>query len=324
MRADATQLAVGGETMKPLQYLVLAGAALLLAPLTAQPAAAQGTFTEKMNAYVGCINRLSERAYDSRKCYFSWAAKSGPTGRERIIYGTYTIYDTADCRKNVEKANAIEPHEAELEAAASAYAEAAGTLEPLLKEADDYYTRENYKDDKMAKGKALHPRLVAAWDAFAAADQKLRAGVEAINDKRAMAELAVIEQNEGKKTRYYVEALMIKAKRVLRAQDPQKPDLAAFTKAIAEYEETIGGAEQFAGSGITSGKIGSLFMSNAKSYLVTAKQLMRRLRDHVPYSSGERMMLSNPGAGWMIEGSPPRLLHDYNQLVDAYNRGANI
>ena len=65
-------------------------------------------------------------------------------------------------------------------------------------------------------------------------------------------------------------------------------------------------------------------MSNAKSYLVTAKQLMRRIRDKVPYSSGDKMMLSNAGSGWMVEGSPPRLLRDYNQLVEAYNRGANI
>ena len=107
-------------------------------------------------------------AIRSRARYFSWASKTGPTGKERIIYGTYTIYDTSDCRKNVEKANALEPREAALEAAASAYADAASKLEPLLKEADDYYQREDYKDDKMAKGKALHPRLVAAWDAFAA------------------------------------------------------------------------------------------------------------------------------------------------------------
>jgi hypothetical protein len=65
-------------------------------------------------------------------------------------------------------------------------------------------------------------------------------------------------------------------------------------------------------------------MSNAKSYLVTAKQLMRRIRDRVPYSAGDRMMLNNALSGWMVEGSPPRLLHDYNQMVDAYNRGPGI
>jgi hypothetical protein len=162
--------------MKPFYAAVLA-AGLLTALAADQANAQKSPLTEKLNAYVGCMNRLSERSYDSRSRYFSWADKKGPTGKERIIYGTYTIYDTSDCRKNVEKANAMEPHDAALEAAATAYADAVSKLEPLLKETDDYYSQENYEDDKMAKGKALHPRLVAAWDAFASADQKLRGEV---------------------------------------------------------------------------------------------------------------------------------------------------
>jgi len=180
--------------MKPFYGAVLAAA--LLSAFAADTASAQKSpLTEKLNAYVGCINRLSERSYDSRSRYFSWAAKSGPTGKERIIYGTYTIYDTSDCKKNVEKANAMEPHDTAIEAAATAYADAVSKLEPLLKETDDYYSQENYKDDKMAKGKALHPRLVAAWDAFASADQKLRGEVEAINDRRAQEKLAEIKKS---------------------------------------------------------------------------------------------------------------------------------
>jgi hypothetical protein len=50
---------------------------------------------------------------------------------------------------------------------------------------------------------------------------------------------------------------------------------------------------------------------------------MRRVRDKTPYSQGDRMML-NAGSGWMVEGSPQRLLRDYNQLIDSYNRGAKI
>ena len=34
--------------------------------------------------------------------------------------------------------------------------------------------------------------------------------------------------------------------------------------------------------------------------------------------------LSNARSGWMVEGSPPWLLRDYNKLVESYNRGANI
>jgi hypothetical protein len=330
---------IGDIAMNPIRnpiraFVFAAGAALLLAPSFAVPAVAQGnasgqkppspeqSLTEKMNAYVGCINRLSERSYDSRKRYFSWAAQSGPTGKERIIYGTYTIYDTADCRKNVEKANALEPRDAAIESAASAYVEAVSKLEPLLKEADDYYSQENYKDDRMAKGKTLHPRLVAAWDAFAGADKALRAGVDAVNDKRALARLAEIEQKEGRKARYHVQATMIHAKRVLRALDAEKPDLAAFTQAINEYEAIVKAMEEVSNAG-GDAKIGSMFIGNAKSYLTSAKQLMRRVRDKTPYSQGDRMMLGG-GGGWMVEGSPQRLLRDYNQLIDAFNRGANI
>lgn len=313
--------------MKSFHIFIAAGS-VTIAPLLAAPAVAQTSsatppsLTEKLNAYVGCINRLSERSYSSRSRYFSWAAKSGPTGKERIIYGTYTIYDTSDCRKNVEKANALEPRDADLEAAASSYADAVSKLEPLLKEADDYYTQENYKDDKMARGKALHPRLVAAWDAFASADKALRGGVEAINDRRAAEKLAEIEQKEGRKTRYHVEALMINAKRVLRAQDAQKPDLAAITQAVNDYESIVKATEQLSGTD-GNAKIGSFFMNNAKSFLTTSKQLMRRVRDKVPYSSGDKMMLS-AGSGWMVEGSPQRLLRDYNQLIESYNRGVGI
>jgi Protein of unknown function (DUF3829) len=241
--------------MKPFYRAVLA-AALLTAFAADMASAQKSPLTEKLNAYVGCINWLSERSYDSRSRYFSWAAKSGPTGKERIIYGTYAIYDTSDCKKNVEKANAMEPHDAALETAATAYADA------VSKRTDDYYSQENYKDDKMAKGKALHPRLVAAWDAFASADQKLRGEVEAINDRRALEKLAEIEKSEGRKTRYYVEALMIQAKRVLRAEDAKNPDVAAITQALNEYEETIKVAEQASGAGEMP-KIGSFFMSNA-------------------------------------------------------------
>jgi hypothetical protein len=315
--------------MTPIRTLILAAAAaaLLAPPANAQSDAQQGstsspTLTEKLNAYVGCINRLSERSFDSRKRYFSWVGKKGPTGRERIIYGTYTIYDTSDCRKNVEKANTLEPRDPELEAAATAYVEAVTKLEPLLKEADDYYQQQDYKDDRMAKGRALHPKLVAAWDAFAAADKSLRSEVEAINDRRALQRLVQIEEKEGRKARYHVEAMMIQAKRVMRANDGAKPDLAAITKAIADYEAIIKSAEELAADN-PKDKVGSMFVSNAKSFLTTAKQLMRRIRDRVPYSQGDRMMLGS-GGGWMVEGSLPRLMRDYNQLVQSYNSGARI
>jgi hypothetical protein len=35
-------------------------------------------------------------------------------------------------------------------------------------------------------------------------------------------------------------------------------------------------------------------------------------------------MMINAGGGEMIEGTPQRLMRDYNSLIEAYNRGANM
>jgi len=283
------------------------------------------TLSQKLQAYIECANDLSERAYDSRSRYFSWAAKSGPTGKERIIYGTYTISDPSECSTKIEAANKLEPHNADLEAAGTAYAKAVTALAPLLVEADDYYTQENYKDDKMAKGKALHPKLVAAWTDFENADAKMGGIVSDLNDKVQADNLAAIEKDEGRKAHYYKLALMTNAKALMRVEsgnDPKKIDLPKVVDNLNAYEATVNEALKFKADNADA-KLGSSFLNDAKSFLVTAKGLMRRIRDKVPYSSGEKMMLSAQGGGWMVDGSPPRLIHDYNGLVDSFNRNSD-
>lgn len=311
--------------MKSIRVLALAvGLGVLLVPPVARSSVAEvPALTAKVNAAIECINRLSERSHLSRHRYFSWVSKNGPTGKERIIYGTYTIYDTSDCRKKVEKANALAPHEPEFEALASAYVEAVAALEPLLKEADDYYSQENYKDDRMAKGKALHPRLIAAWDTFAKADKKLRIDLDVLQDRDAARRLVEIERTEGIKDRYHIEAVMISAKRLLRATEASPTNLAAITETLSGYEAIVKATEDYAAAN-KGAKIGSSFINDAKSFLTTGKQLMRRIRDKTPYSQGEKMILNTGSGGWMIEGSPARLTRDYNQLIGSYNRGSRF
>ena len=302
--------------------LVLCLTVSLIANGVVVTAAQASSLGEKLNAYIECTNRLSGRAYEARARYFSWAAKTGPTGKEQVIYGTYTIYDPSKCRSSVEAAANLEPRIAELESAASAYVKSVVSLEPLLKEADDYYSQSNYKDDKMLKGKALHPRLVAAWDEFALADDKLGAGISVLSDKLAADELAAIEKTDGKNGRYHIEAMMLKAKLLVRIQSEAKaPDLARITDALTNFEASVKDMDQYFGANADE-KIDGIFLSQSKSFLTTAKNLMRRVRDKVPYSTGEQMIMRSSGGGWMVEGSPARLTRDYNQLVDGYNRGA--
>ena len=115
---------------------------------------------------------------------------------------------------------------------------------------------------------------------------------------------------------------MIRAKRVMRTESAAPPDLAKITEAVSDYEAIVKAMEEYAAANKGS-KIGSSFIGAAKEFLTTAKQLMRRVRDKVPYSSGDQMMLG-AGSGWMVQGSPARLMRDYNQLVDRHNRGASF
>jgi hypothetical protein len=284
------------------------------------------SFAKKVQPYIGCLNRLTERAIQSRSRYLSWADKSGPTGREKIVYGLYTLYDPADCNRGIPAANAIEPHDAALEEAGAAFMSSLTALTPLVKEAADYYEQGDYKDDKMAKGQQLHPRLMAAWDGFLAANGRLRDAVERINEQVQLEALARIEKTEGRNTRYFALALMIKAKALVRAEgdgDAGAFDLARVTQALEGYEGAVKDIEAHGASNAEE-KAGSIFVGAARSFLKTGKELMRRVRDKTPYSAGEKMNLSNSLSGWMVEGSPPALIHNYNQLVERFNAGPGI
>jgi hypothetical protein len=316
-----------------MRRVAWAAVACLVWPLTfsmAGNARAEGeeapSLGEKVQPYIACLNRLSGRAIQSRSRYLSWANKSGPAGNEKIVYGLYTLYDPADCNRNIPAANAAEPHDAALEEAGTAYMASLMTLTPVVKEANDYYEQGDYKDDKMAKGRQLHPGLMAAWDSFLAADERLREAVERVNERVELEELAGIEKTEGRKTRYFALVLMMKAKVLLKAEGDGENaafDVAKSTQALEGYEAAIKDIEAY-GAANAEEKAGSIFVSAARSFLKTGKELMRRVRDKTPYSAGEKMNLSNSLSGWMVEGSPPALIHNYNQLVERFNAGPGI
>jgi hypothetical protein len=42
--------------------------------------------------------------------------------------------------------------------------------------------------------------------------------------------------------------------------------------------------------------------------------MMRRIRDKKPFSNTERQFIST-GAGWMVEGSPAKVIKAYNDMI---------
>lgn len=190
----------------------------------------------KSNAYIGLMNRTL-RASQSWSRYTSWVdVRKGPTGRERYIdYGLYSLYDV---RGEIEKALAATgeaPLVPELDATIKRYVEAYQALAPLITKANGYYERKDYRDDRMAEGKALHAMLVPAAEAFlkerALLDQQMRGFKRDLNVR----EIAAIEAAEGRNARWHVRNVMMTAEEVIE----RMPSNAAPVVKMPEFEEVL-------------------------------------------------------------------------------------
>ena len=117
---------------------------------------------------------------------------------------------------------------------------------------------------------------------------------------------------------------MIKAKALLRIEgNGETLDIAKATQALDALEATIKALEAY-GDSHPGNKVGSIFISAARSFLKSGKDLMRRKRDKTRYNAGEKSILRNPLSAWMVEGSPAALTYNYNQLIERFNSSPRI
>ncbi|KQP58150.1 MULTISPECIES: YiiG family protein [unclassified Methylobacterium] len=202
----------------------------------------------KLNAYVGLLNRTL-RASESMARYGSWVnMQTGPTGRESIVYGLYSLYDVRDEIAKAKAAVSAEPRMAELDAAIPPYVAAYETLAPLIAQANGYYERADYKVDKMAEGKTLHGKLAPAGNAFLEERAKLEPLFAREKLKSDEAELALIEKQEGRKARWIVANVMLRARPVVELLPREaRPivDLPAFDAALATYASAVRSMDEY-------------------------------------------------------------------------------
>lgn len=288
------------------------------------PAAAADHTGEKVQTYIKCYNDVNSRVQSSITRYASWVKdmKNGPTGKERVVYGLYTISESgvADCDKNITAALELTPTLAGLDDAARDYRAALLQLSERINEADRYYSRKNYEDDGFAKGKEMHGPLAKAMQDFSAASDTFSDRLETENDKLLAAELAEVEKAEGRKLRYWRMAAMADAKQIVQLMSEERFDVAQASAKVDAFEKTTDALIDYAKAHKDEQPMMWSSMESAlESYRVAAKERLRRVRDKTPYSQGDRMML-NANSGWMVSGSPDKLVHNYNELISNSNR----
>ena len=256
-------------------------------------------YVAKSNGVVGLLN-ASLRASQSWERYGSWVdLKHGPTGKERIIYGLYSVGSAA--KSAIEKARksaADQPSIPALDDATKNLANTFETLIPILNEADAYYDRKDYLSDNMSGGKALHERLVPAATAFLAARATTEALQNQFKDLLDRQQLARIEKAEGKSVRWHVQNTMALAKKavdLLPSTPRRDADLKPFDTALAAYGDAV---RDFDAAIRESGKSTSI-----DTYPRDILGKMRELRDTIAKGHANGMSFSM----------------DYNNIIQSYN-----
>lgn len=254
------------------------------------PEAQLDRYIAKSNGVVGLLN-TSLRGADSWQRYLSWVnVKTGPTGKERIIYGLYSVglSSAKDAGDKARKSAAGEPAIPALDGATKDLADAFEALVPILNEAEAYYNRKDYLSDGMAGGKALHAKLVPAAQAFLAARARTHALQDQFKDMLDVAQLAKIEKAEGKSVRWHARNAMMLAKKSidLMPNSPKRSpaELKAFDAALASYGEAV---RDFDNAVRESGKT-----SSVDSYPRDILGKLREMRDNIAKGRADVMTFS--------------------------------
>jgi hypothetical protein len=313
------------ETAAPVEEPP-AGKAMVKAPKVADkenPDADDRALAEKTSLYVReCLNAFGRSIFDSEARYLSWVdPKTGPTGKERQIYGVLKPWgDPKKCRKAVDDAKAKGPKDAALHGLAEKYATAVEALVPTLETAHRYYDRKDYVEDRFAKGKELHPTLVAGFESFAKADAAFGARVSEIQEDLDLRDLARLEKSEGRKARWHVKKTLLTGKALVAEakKDFAKLDPEALAAAVRTYEEAVEGLSAIGKSDDPDASNVSSYTSSSEGLLKVAKDTLRRKRDGKPMSKRELANWTMPRSS--VDGSPAKIVAAWNDVVDSHNR----
>jgi hypothetical protein len=220
-----------------------AGAGKTAASLTGQDLADE-QLQEKLDEYIKCLNSLASPIHQSRHRYLTYIPRTGPTGREQFA-DLYRLAPgaTTNCSAGVSRAQMMPPPEAKLESAGREFSLAASDIDRLMNEMDTYYELKLFRDDRWAKGKAMHPRLMIAWDRFSRADKAMHDTLDGITKPLAQRVLSRIEREDGKKFRYGRKKTLITARELVESSDPigddDDIDFNLYQAAYVDFEKAL-------------------------------------------------------------------------------------
>jgi hypothetical protein len=297
----------------------------------ADPAAsADDKLGEKLEEYLkGCLNNYVRTKFrDSADNYLQDVdEKKGPTEAHPPYLRNVDPKEVDECVQAAAKGKGMAPALPELDDAVAAFAAAIKAGTPLLNDAQTYYDQKNYKDDKMAKGQALHPQLVTLFKGVNSASHDMS---EAFSKQKGPLDARELERlkTKGPKLAYVTKrsimdsdtfAKMIDVKSVKEFFALPAPDLQAKVDVLAQDYSELKAIVDAKGKDLEGTSNVDSYTSALEKYLKTAKDVTRRIRDKTKFTDSELQRLGTSG-GWMTDGSPDKLNQDHDSLISDYNR----
>ncbi len=277
---------------------------------------------EKINPYVAALNGASAQLFTVRDRYYKFAhPEGGPDcSKSYRVQAPGLLYSVERYVKGIRAAREATPRFKDLERAGQRYVAALIRAEKIMAEVNSYYKSRGWERDDCAGGKALHPRLMAAWSAFIRGDRSIRGFVNRWHSRRYAGVVGEIQRRHGKGMRYYRRVGVGEARRILalfqRELPKKSPDFAAIKAACDKYEVIARAAEELSGK-LQRRAQRSAFHAFARQpgyFLEAARGVVLGIEMKREWSHREQQRLHS------MPGSVPYMYGRYNQLIARANK----
>jgi hypothetical protein len=291
------------------------------APITKDSAENQATL-RKLEGYIVCLE-MAHHTFEVADRYRERYAAHPPAATDDTP--VQPASDPEECTGDVLRAVQLDPKLPELDAAGRAYLDAETETYALTVAMHDAFDHASLSYNPAA-GIALHPRVLAAFDHFDAAQAALFDQVFALNHKIHVDQLARRTKDEGRTLAVMLEEMVVRAEALIPYASVSSDrldavDLDAMTNAIIALQSSLDEVTAFAD---LHQKDASALLKgfweiprSAKDYVFAARQLVARARDHVAYTDAEKLEIAAHNEGAVV-GTPAAMIDAYNHLLDVY------
>lgn len=233
---------------------------------------------QKLEAAITCLNSHTERVFEVRAGYLSDVDPATGMPVRNTTINLMGLGSSEPCERGIKAAAALTPAVPDLDRASAAYVAALAGFRAEWEALDAYYKKGGFTDDQGAGARALHPKVMAALDGFAAANRALHGAVGERNRQRHLAELKAREQRDGRNLEVIIGTLMLEAQTLLGHTDAPTADAAALAAQLTTYGALVDELDAYAtGHAEEAAQWGSLanIRNYSKAVLAAAKTVAR-------------------------------------------------